>query len=83
MKLKDKSTKRLEMDLKGLKFANIASIIIYGILFIICIYGILFIKDRAESFKTLIIIPIILSIVFFPLIFRNMKKIKEELKSRE
>lgn len=81
MKLNEKTTEKLEGDLRGLKIINGALIGVLGVLFIVCIYGLMKKNDNGV-FSALIVVPIALSAII-PLNFRNMKKIKEELESRK
>lgn len=81
MKLNEKTTEKLEGDLRGLKIINGALIGVLGVLFIVCIYGLMKKNDNGV-FSALIVVPIALSAII-PLNFSNMKKIKEELESRK
>lgn len=81
MKLEDKSTEKLEGELKGLKIINGTLIGVLGLLFVVCIYGLLTKNDNGV-FTSLIVVPIALSAII-PLNFGNMKKIKNELESRK
>ena len=81
MKLNEKTTEKLEGELKGLKIINGLLIGVLGILFIVCIYGLLK-KNENGVFSALIVVPISLSAII-PLNFGNMKKIKAELESRK
>ena len=81
MKLREKTTERLEKELKSLKIVNGALIGMLSVLFIVCIYGLLKKEDNGV-FTALIVVPIALSSVI-PINFGNMKKIKSELESRK
>ncbi|OEK04238.1 hypothetical protein [Roseivirga misakiensis] len=81
MKLNEKTTEKLEGELRGLKIVNGAIIGVLSVLFIICIYG-LSQKDDNGIFSALIVVPIALSAII-PMNFGNMKKIKAELESRK
>lgn len=81
MKLNEKTTEKLEGELKGLKIINGALIGVLSVLFIVCIYGLLK-KDDNGVFSALIVVPIALSAII-PVNFGNMKKIKAELESRK
>lgn len=81
MKLNEKTTEKLEGELRGLKLINGALIVVLSVLFIICFFGLLK-KDDNEVFSALIVVPTALSTII-PLIFENMKKIKAELESRK
>ena len=81
MELSEKTTEKLEGELKGLKIINGMLIGVLIILFLVCLYGLLTQEDP-RVFKTLIIIPIALSVIV-PLNFSNAKKIRAELESRK
>jgi hypothetical protein len=81
MKLEEKTTERLEKELKGLQIVNGALIGVLSVLFIVCIYGLLKKEDNGV-FTALIVVPIALSAII-PMNFGNMKKIKSELESRK
>ena len=80
MELKEKTTEKLEGELKGLKIVNGALIGVLGLLFLVCIYGLLTKEDNGV-FSALIVVPIALSAIL-PLNLGNIKKIKAELESR-
>lgn len=80
MKLSEKTTEKLEGELRGLKIITGALIGLLGVLLIVCIYGLLKKNDNGV-FSALIVMPIALSAII-PLNFGNMKKIKTELESR-
>ncbi|WP_394751060.1 redox-active disulfide protein 2 [Spongiimicrobium salis] len=82
MKLQEKTTERLEGELRGLKAINGALIGVLGALFIVCLWGLFFTEDKSGTFSALIVVPIALSAII-PLNYGNMNKIKAELKSRE
>ncbi|PQJ18726.1 redox-active disulfide protein 2 [Tenacibaculum sp. SG-28] len=72
MKLNEKTTEKLEGELRGLKIINGALIVVLGLLFIVCIYGLLK-KDDNGVFSALIVVPIALSAII-PVNFGNIKK---------
>ncbi|MBP1838853.1 hypothetical protein [Formosa algae] len=79
--MKDKSTKKLNSELKIKKSATISLIIVLALLLCVCIYG-LIAKENKSVFISLMIIPFSLSSIVF-LNYRNMKKIKNELETRK
>ena len=81
MDLKEKTTKQLNNELKGVKMTNGALIGILSVLFIICVFG-LFTKEDNSVFRTLIIVPLALSAII-PMNFSNMKRIKKEIQLRD
>ena len=80
MKIEEKTTEKLEGELKALKAVNGALIGVLGLLFVVCIYGLLQKNDNGV-FTALIVVPIALSAII-PLNVGNMKKIKVELDNR-
>ena len=80
MDLKDKTTEQLNGELKGIKMITGALIGVLSVLFIVCVYG-LIVKEDNSTFMALIIVPLALSAII-PLNYGNMKKIKNELDSR-
>lgn len=81
MKISEKTTEKLEGELKGLKIITGALLGVLVVLFIVCIYGLLR-KDDNGIFSSLIVVPIALSTIL-PLNYGNIKKIKAELESRQ
>ncbi|BAO77264.1 hypothetical protein [Winogradskyella sp. PG-2] len=81
MDLKDKTTEKLNGELKGLKIINGALIGVLSLLFIVCVYG-LITKEDSSTFMALIVVPLALSAII-PLNYGNMKKIKKELELRK
>lgn len=81
MDLKDKTTEKLNGELKGLKMINGALIGVLSLLFIVCVYG-LITKEDNSTFMALIVVPLALSAII-PLNYGNMKKIKNELELRK
>ena len=81
MDLKDKTTEKLNGELKGLKMINGALIGVLSLLFIVCVYG-LITKEDSSTFMALIVVPLALSAII-PLNYGNMKKIKKELELRK
>lgn len=81
MKISEKTTEKLEEELKGLKIITGALLGVLVVLFIVCIYGLLR-KDDNGIFSSLIVVPIALSTIL-PLNYGNIKKIKAELESRQ
>lgn len=79
--LENKSTKELEGSLKGLKIISTALVVVIGLLLSITIYGMLF-KDNNSTFIALFVVGISCAGIL-PLQFMSMKKIKNELKSRD
>ncbi len=77
----EKTTEKLEEELKRLQIINGVLIGLLGILFIVCIYGLLK-NDTNRFFSILIVVPITLS-TSIPINYRNIKKIKVELASRK
>ncbi|WP_424001519.1 hypothetical protein [Maribacter sp. IgM3_T14_3] len=82
MNLNEKTTEKLESELKGMKIVTGALIIILGTSFLLCLYNIFYTRQEREFFSSLIAVPIVLSAII-PINFGNMKKIKGELKSRK
>lgn len=80
MELKEKSTEKLKGEAKALKMILIALIIVLGLQIVISIYGFLT-KEDNKVFFILGVVPLTLSPMIFVLWY-NMKKIKDELKSR-
>jgi hypothetical protein len=81
MKLKEKSTEKLEGELKATKLTAGTLIGMLFTLFIICIYG-LATKEENGTFMVLITTPFALSPVVL-LNLSNIRKIKSELESRK
>jgi len=57
MKISEKTTEKLEGELKGLKIITGALLGVLVVLFIVCIYGLLR-KDDNGIFSSLIVVPI-------------------------
>lgn len=74
MEFQDKTTEKLNGELRTLRTLTGALIGVLILLFIICIYG-LITKEDNSTFRGLIIIPIALGIII-PLNFGNIKKLK-------
>jgi len=81
MDLKNKTTEKLNSELKGLKIITGALIGVLTVLFIVTIYGLLT-KDDTSVFTALIVVPMAL-IALIPINYGNIKKIKKELALRE
>ena len=81
MELNEKTTEKLEGELRVLKIISGALIGVLSVLYIICVYGLLK-KDDNGVFSALIVVPVALSTII-PVNYRNIKKIKAELKSRK
>ena len=81
MKLKEKTTEKLNSELKILKLSTGILTGILLVLFIICVFGLLT-KDDNRVFISMIVVPIALSAIL-PLQYSNIKKIKAELKNRK
>lgn len=79
--LKEKTTEKLQSELKTIKTITAALIGILTLLFIVTIYG-LTMSNNKSTFIALIAVAISCSAVL-PLQFSNMKKIKNELNFRE
>ena len=78
--LKNKTTEKLESELKGIKVITGALIGVLTVLFAVIIYGIMT-KENKSTFIALIAVAISCSAII-PLQFSNMKKIKLELNTR-
>lgn len=76
----NKTTEKLEGELKAIKFLTGALIGVLTLLLIISIYG-LIAKENNSTFISLIAVAVSLSAIL-PLQFINMKKIKTELNTR-
>ena len=76
--LKNKTTERLQSDLKGLKIVTGALAGILIVLFAMTLYN----SITKKEFDPLMIVAISLSAIL-PLQFSNMKKIGTELKTRK
>jgi len=79
--LKEKSTEKLESELKGIKIITGALVGILIVLFAVNLYGLIFI-DKNAAFIGGIVVTIALSSIL-PMQFNNIKKINTELKLRE
>ena len=77
--LKNKTTKKLESELKGIKISSWALIGIVTALFAVTIYG--FITDKSSSSLPQLVVAISCSAIL-PSQFNNIKKIKSELNLR-
>ncbi len=78
--LKNKASDKLQSELEFTKMVTIA---LGGVLFFlvgVCIYGLLM-KDNKATFISLLAVAFSTSIII-PINYANIKKIKEELKSR-
>ena len=80
MDLKNKTTEKLEKELKGLESATSILIGLLLVLFIACIYGLLK-NNESGTFTALIVVPIALSAII-PVNFKKIRNIKTELASR-
>ncbi|OSY88763.1 hypothetical protein WH52_03575 [Tenacibaculum holothuriorum] len=80
MTLKEKTTENLENKLKLLKISTGFLAGVSSILFIICLYNLLTREDNS-IFRSLIIVPSVLFTII-PIYYGNIKKIKNELNSR-
>ncbi len=81
MALKNKTTEKLNTELKALKIITGALIGVLSLLFVICVYG-LIVKEDSSTFTSLIVVPLALSAII-PLNYGNIKKIKKELELRK
>jgi uncharacterized membrane protein len=79
--LKEKSTEKLESELKGIKIITGALVGILIVLFAVNLYGLIF-KDKNAAFIVGIVVALALSAIL-PMQFNNIKKINTELKLRE
>ena len=82
MDLKEKSTEKLQAELKAMKIINGALIIVLSLLFLLCAYNLLFNEDKKGVFGALIVVPISLSAIL-PMNFGNIKQINNEIESRK
>lgn len=80
MNLKEKTTEKLENELKLLKISTGFLAGVSSVFFITCLYNLLTREDN-EVFRSLIIVPSVL-ITMIPIYYGNIKKIKNELNSR-
>lgn len=78
--LKNKSSEKLEGELRGIKIVAIALLITISMLFGLIIYGIAM-KGMDTVYVSLLVVGIGCSAIL-PLQFSSMKKIKVELDSR-
>jgi ABC-type Fe3+-siderophore transport system permease subunit len=78
--LKDKSTEKLNSELKVMKMITGALAGVLIVLFVVNLYGLLS-KDNNTAFIGGIVVAISLGAIL-PLQFSNMKKIKTELNTR-
>ncbi|MEX0980984.1 MAG: hypothetical protein WD577_07460 [Bacteroidales bacterium] len=79
--LNNKTTEKLQSELKTIKTVTGALIGVLIVLFAVTIYGLLT-KENNSTFIALIAVGISLSAIL-PLQFGNMKKIKTELNTRK
>ncbi|RCW24980.1 hypothetical protein [Marinilabilia salmonicolor] len=78
--LKNKTSKKLESKLKGIRILTIALIVVLALLLILSIYGFMTVKNN-PTFIALIAVAISCSAIL-PSQFSNMRKIKTELNRR-
>jgi hypothetical protein len=78
--LKNKTSEKLESELKGIKMITGALIGVLTLLFAVNLYGLIW-KDNTGAFMGGMIVAISLSAII-PIQFSNMKKIKTELNAR-
>ena len=76
----NKTSEKLNSELRGLKVITYALAGVLVFLFVTCIYG-LIAKENKATFIALLGVGMSLSVIVF-VNFGNMKKIKNELKSR-
>ncbi len=81
MDLKNRTTEKLEKELKGLQTGTGILTGLLLVLFAACIYGLLK-NNESGTYTALIVVPIALSAII-PLNFGKIKKIKSELESRK
>ena len=81
MDLKNKTTEKLEGELKGLKAGTGILTGLLLVLFVACIYGLIK-NNESGTYTALIVVPIALSATI-PINFGKIKKIKAELESRK
>ncbi|MCL5244271.1 DUF4448 domain-containing protein [Cellulophaga sp. 20_2_10] len=79
--LKGKPTDQLKGELNMLKVLTIALSVVVFLLFAICMYG-LILKDNNGVFIPLMVVAFSTGSMI-PMNYMNMKKIKEELKTRD
>jgi hypothetical protein len=80
MDIKEKTTEKLEGELKMLKVITIALIVVLAPLFIITIYGLLT-KEKTSVYLPLLVVAFSCSMMI-PIQYLNIIKIKKELASR-
>lgn len=81
MDLNNKSIKELKDTLKVLNIVAYSLLSVIFLLLAFTIYGLLF-KENNKTFLALLVVGLSCSAIL-PLQFSSMKKIKEEIKSRE
>lgn len=81
MDFSGKPTKELRDTLKMLKIVAYSLATVVFLLLSIIIYGLLF-KENSKTFLALLVVGLSCSAIL-PLQFSSMKKIKDEIKSRE
>jgi len=81
MDLKNKTTEKLQKEIKDLKVITGALVGVLSVLFIAIIIGLLT-KENNKTFIALIAVPIALGAII-PLNYSNIKKMQKELASRE
>ena len=81
MDLSSKSTKELKDTLKVLNIVAYSLLSVIFLLLAFTIYGLLF-KENNKTFLALLVVGLSCSSIL-PLQFSSMKKIKDEIKSRE
>ena len=81
MDFKDKTTEKLEAELKSLQKGTSVLLGLFLVLFVACSYA-MFTKGDNSSNVALIVVPIALSSIL-PVNFGKIKKIKRELEARK
>ncbi|PQJ80352.1 hypothetical protein [Polaribacter porphyrae] len=81
MDFSSKSTSELKETLRMLKIVAYSLTTIVFLLLAITIYGLLF-KENSKTFLALLVVGLSCSAIL-PLQFSSLKKIKDEIKSRE
>ncbi|GAB5554471.1 MAG: hypothetical protein Sapg2KO_40620 [Saprospiraceae bacterium] len=80
MDLKEKTTEKLEKELKDLQAGTGILTGLLIVLFVACIYGLIK-NNESGTYTSLIIVPIALSAII-PANYKKIRKIKSELESR-
>ncbi|MBA6314247.1 hypothetical protein [Cellulophaga baltica] len=81
MNFAEKTSEKLQGELKVMKVITRALIGVLGALFLFCVYGLLTNEDNT-FFISMIVVPIALGAII-PLNYAEMKKIKTQLESQK